>query len=141
LVLEKCLEKLILFFFGSTGIWTQGFEFARQVLYYLNHILSQKFLLYFSGRILCFCLGLASDWNSPTQDLPCSWDSGHMPLTWLVCWGGILLAFCLAWPQMPSFQSLPLRKLIWQATAPCPNSCVLLICDHMHTICSEDSYK
>jgi hypothetical protein len=49
-------------FLGGTGVWIQGFRFARQALYYLSLFTS----LYLSDRVLSFCLGLVLDHN-PTS--------------------------------------------------------------------------
>jgi hypothetical protein len=39
LVKMYLLQKLVVmsFLFSGTGVWTQGFKFARQVLHYLSH--------------------------------------------------------------------------------------------------------
>jgi hypothetical protein len=37
-------QNYYLFIFGETGVWTEGFAFAKQALYHLNHISSPKLL-------------------------------------------------------------------------------------------------
>jgi hypothetical protein len=57
-----------IFFFCSTGVWTQSLTLARQMLYHLStHMSPTLFALgYFSDRVSGFCPELAFDWDSPT---------------------------------------------------------------------------
>jgi hypothetical protein len=41
----------VCFCFCNTGVWTQSFTFAKQVLYHLSHTLSPFCFTYFSNRI------------------------------------------------------------------------------------------
>jgi hypothetical protein len=38
-------DVMCLFFFGTTGVWTQGFMLARQVLYCLSHTSSPRLII------------------------------------------------------------------------------------------------
>jgi hypothetical protein len=37
LLFHTCWPFVCLFFFGGTGVWTQGFIFAKQAHYHLRH--------------------------------------------------------------------------------------------------------
>jgi hypothetical protein len=41
------LEFWVFFFFGRTGVWTQGFKFVKQALYHLSHTSSPFCCCYF----------------------------------------------------------------------------------------------
>jgi hypothetical protein len=71
------------------------------------------------GRILDFCLWLASDWDPPTCGLLCSWDHRCPPLYLLVSWDGISL-FALAGLNPWSFQSLSLSSWDYCLVSLCP---------------------
>jgi hypothetical protein len=65
-------------FFGATGVWIQGFQFARQVLYQLRHTLSPFcFSFYILIGIHPFLLWLASDYY-PSTSTSHSWDYRHV---------------------------------------------------------------
>jgi hypothetical protein len=57
-------SPLAVCFVYSTGVWTQRFALARQVLYHFSH----------ASSLFCFSLflGLASDWDPPTT----AWVAG-----------------------------------------------------------------
>jgi hypothetical protein len=58
------IQHDLFFFFLSTGVWTQGFALARQMLYHLRHA-SNLFLLWlFWTEGLIFCLGWSRLWSS-----------------------------------------------------------------------------
>jgi hypothetical protein len=64
--------------FCSTGIWTQGFTLARQVLYYLSHSVSIFCINYFWDKVWLY------GWTSVDGDpliyaSLCRWDDRLMP--------------------------------------------------------------
>jgi hypothetical protein len=92
---------LIIGFPRSTGVWTQGLMVARKEFYHLSHVVALFCFSYFSGRVLHFCLGLASDCDPPTYGLPCSWNhkpAPPHPAYWLR-WRSFANLFCPVWPQ------------------------------------------
>jgi hypothetical protein len=85
-------------------------------------------LVIFSGKVSCFCLGLASDGDPPTNSLPCT-GTGHHICFILLRWGltnlfpGLVLNhdppnFCLsnsqqAWAATPGyFQSFYDKRIL-----------------------------
>jgi hypothetical protein len=72
------------------------------------------FLLYFSDRVLCSCLGLASDFNPPACASLHSWNYRHKPPHQAYCLRWILPNFS-AWagfePQSSWFLSPQLAKV------------------------------
>jgi hypothetical protein len=64
------------FFFYSTGIWTQNLALARQVLY---HTPEPFCFSYFSSRVLRLCLGQPGSWSSYLCSLQ-SWYDRPVPL-------------------------------------------------------------
>jgi hypothetical protein len=90
----------------------------------------------FSGRVLCFCLGLASHCNPPTCAAGMTNRPNH---TWLVDCHGVLLTFCpgcpptttLPWKVLPGMEAgcqgwLPVTSL-WVVTPSCHFSSELCI--------------
>jgi hypothetical protein len=68
----------IFFFFGSVGVWIQGFALARQALYAWAVPPALFAFDCFSGRFLSFCLaglGLGTSYLC----LSCSWSHRHIP--------------------------------------------------------------
>jgi hypothetical protein len=57
--------------------------FERQALYHLRHAPS-PFSLYFSDRVLCFCLGPAFDHDPPTHPSYVVGITGRFYHSWLV---------------------------------------------------------
>jgi hypothetical protein len=69
----KTFVNVLIIFFGSTGLWTQGLALTRQVLYYLDHIASIFALVIFQIR----SRGFAWSWPGPSSAYLCllrSWD-------------------------------------------------------------------
>jgi hypothetical protein len=54
----------------GTGVWIQGLEYLRQVLYLLSYFLSPFCFSYFSGKFSHFCPRQTSNWDPPTCNLP-----------------------------------------------------------------------
>jgi hypothetical protein len=82
----------LFYYFSCTGIWTQGFTFARQALYHLSHVSSSFCFAYFSSRALGYaCL----TWTTVLLFIvPLSWDDRCVPLPpafYYLRWGGSLL--------------------------------------------------
>jgi hypothetical protein len=94
-------------FFGSTGVWTQGLAFARQVPYYLRHASNIFFslLIFQIGSCGVFWLGQILDCDPPYLCLPHGNYNmyHHIQLIWQY---GVLLTFSLSWPGT-SIYSLP----------------------------------
>jgi hypothetical protein len=79
-------------------MWTQGLTFARQEIYHFNHTFSLFVLVIFQIGSHTFCLGPALDHDLPSY---ASWVAGircSCQHTWLICWDGVLVNFCLGWP-------------------------------------------
>jgi hypothetical protein len=90
------------FFFDGTGVHTQGFTLAWQVLYCLSHIYSPFFFVYFRvGSHFC------SGWPGPQSSyfiLPtiAGWQAHTTtPSFFLLRWG--LMNFCMGWPWTTIF--------------------------------------
>jgi hypothetical protein len=75
----------------STGIWTQGLELTRQVLYHLNYASSPFFSRHFLSRLDCtMCLLFYTFCNR--------WDDRLAPpCLAFFCWDWVSLTFCLGW--------------------------------------------
>jgi hypothetical protein len=87
--------------FDSTGLWTQGLTLARQAIYHWSHSLPPSALVIFFGWGIGSCTvlpGAGLGWQSSYLCFLCVGTSGLHHLTWLVCWDGVPLTFCLDWP-------------------------------------------
>jgi hypothetical protein len=114
------LTWLFFFFFDGTGVWTQGFICARQVLYHFGHASSPFCSGYFGDRVSLFAQ-TNLDLNLPIWHLPHSWMTGTGCHAQLFCIKMGLLNF---WPRLAWNCSSPdlslSRSLGWQAHAFAP---------------------
>jgi hypothetical protein len=101
---SQALSKLIsylfnFFFFGSTGVWTQGHVFTRQVLHPLSHHSTPSLFCfnYFSDRVWCFCPG-------PTLPPTLLGLQAYTTIACLVYWDRGWVTFC---PGLASNQDPP----------------------------------
>jgi hypothetical protein len=95
-----CLFIYLLFIFGSTRVWTQGFTLARQVLYCLRHNSSSFCSGYSEDSIsLCFCTG-QPELQSSYCMLPTitGMTAIHHHAQIFFHWDGQSRTFCFGWP-------------------------------------------
>jgi hypothetical protein len=78
MLLFKRPDSYDFFCFCSAGVWTQGFAFARQALYHLDHVFSSFCSGCFRNRVSLFAQ-VSLDHNPPTYTSFCSWDDRPTP--------------------------------------------------------------
>jgi hypothetical protein len=84
-----------LFYFGSTGVWTQGLVFARQKLNHLRHTFSTFWFGYLWDRVLQLCPGHPGLQSSYLCFPPAVITGVHhqaLPQL-LICWYSVLWTF------------------------------------------------
>jgi hypothetical protein len=126
-LLSACiiLVFFLFFFFCSSEVWTQGIILLVKCFTTWVMPPSLFYILYGSGRVSCFCLGLPQT----TILLPmCSWDHRHMP----PCW-----TYWLRWGLSNPLPGLALNMdppniHLWSSwyyrhVPPCPASCWLTL--------------
>jgi hypothetical protein len=105
---DQCTPCFMCAFF----FWVLGFEHRASHLLGRPSATTATLLAllcfsYFSGRVLCFWPGPASDKAPPTYCLPsCLWDH-RCDYTWFIDWDAISLTFVWAGLEPWSFRSLP----------------------------------
>jgi hypothetical protein len=92
-----------LIFFGSTGVCSQGFTAASQVLYQLSHVTALFCFSNFSNRVSH--LHLHWPGSQPSYlCFPCGWNDRHAPpCSDFIGWGGVSWTFFLDWPRTVIF--------------------------------------
>jgi hypothetical protein len=121
-VLKTFMILLAFFFFplfSSTGVWTQGLHLLSKHSTTWPTPLILFALVSFLDRVSCFCPGCPGPQSSYFH-FHSSQDYRHA-LPYLVC-----LTFCLGWPQILIFLSVPSEQLGLQVctNTPGPSSVI-----------------
>jgi hypothetical protein len=83
--------------FLSARAWTQDLILVKQVLYHLCHTPAFFALVIFQIGSQVFVWGQPCNCPIYASHVAGMTGASHHP--WLFCWDGVLLTFCLGWPQ------------------------------------------
>jgi hypothetical protein len=96
-------------FTAVLGFWTQGLEFAKQVLCHLSHALNPFCFSYFSNMALHFFSWASLDCDPLVYTSHVAWMTGMHHHTQLTGSDDVFLTFGLGWPWSTIFPSFPCR--------------------------------